>query len=189
MIDNATNDTTVKDASISIMSDSGKLGYALDVSFSDRKFENGTATNYGSYTQGNGVVYMLAFDQDAGKLWYGVGGTWLASGAPATGTNPSSSSISTSTAYCAAVSDNTISGTFTVNFGQRPFAHTAPSGFKALCTANLPTPTIGATSTTQAGNYFNVVLWTGNDEYSTIPCSNNGTIGLFGPNVDIIAII
>jgi hypothetical protein len=50
----------------------------------------------------------------------------------------------------------------TANFGQRPFAYTAPSGFKALCTTNLPTPTIGATSTTQANDYMNVVLWTGN---------------------------
>jgi hypothetical protein len=48
-----------------------------------------------------------------------------------------------------------------VNFGQRPFAYTAPSGYKALCTQNLPTPTIGATSTTQAGKYFNPVLYTG----------------------------
>ena len=48
-----------------------------------------------------------------------------------------------------------------VNFGQRPFAYTAPSGFKALCTTNLPTPAIGATSTTRAGKYFNTVLYTG----------------------------
>jgi len=150
------------------MSDSGKLGYALDVSFSDRKFENGTATSYGTYTQANGAVYMLAFDQDAGKLWYGINGTWLASGDPAAGTNASSSSISTSTAYCAAVSDNTVSGTFTVNFGQRAFAYTAPSGFKALCTTNLPTPTIGATSTTQANDYFNAVTYTGNGSTQSI---------------------
>jgi hypothetical protein len=57
-----------------------------------------------------------------------------------------------------------------MNFGQRPFAHTAPSGFKALCTQNLPTPTIGATSTTQAGKYFNAVLYTGNDTNRTIDC-------------------
>ena len=150
------------------MSDSGKLGYALDVSFSDRKFENGTATSYGTYTQANGAVYMLAFDQTAGKLWYGINGTWLASGNPAAGTNASSSSISTSTAYCAAVSDNTVSGTFTVNFGQRAFAYTAPSGFKALVTTNLPTPTIGATSTTQAGKYFNPVLYTGTGSTRTV---------------------
>ncbi len=52
-------------------------------------------------------------------------------------------------------------GVMDCNFGQRPFAYTAPSGFKALCTQNLPTPTIGATSTTQANDYFNPVLYTG----------------------------
>jgi hypothetical protein len=35
-----------------------------------------------------------------------------------------------------------------------------------LCTTNLPTPTIGATSTTQANDYFNAVLWTGDTSLS-----------------------
>jgi hypothetical protein len=48
------------------------------------------------------------------------------------------------------------------NFGQRPFAYTAPSGFKALCTQNLPTPTIGATTATQASKYFAPTIYTGN---------------------------
>jgi len=30
----------------------------------------------------------------------------------------------------------------TINFGQRPFAYTPPTGFKTLCTQNLPTPAI-----------------------------------------------
>jgi hypothetical protein len=145
------------------MSDSGKLGYALDVSFSDRKFENGTATSYGTYTQANGAVYMLAFDQAAGKLWYGINGTWLASGDPAAGTNASSSSISTSTVYCAAVSDNTVSGTFTANFGQRPFAYTPPSGFLSLCTTNLPASTV-----LKGSDYMNAVLYTGNGSSQSI---------------------
>ena len=38
-----------------------------------------------------------------------------------------------------------------VNFGQRPFAYTAPSGFKALCTTNLPTGSI-TTSCSFTGN-------------------------------------
>ena len=58
--------------------------------------------------------------------------------------------------------------TSTANFGQRPFAYTAPSGFKALCTTNLPTPTIGATSSTRAGKYFNTVLYTGNNSTQSI---------------------
>jgi hypothetical protein len=37
--------------------------------------------------------------------------------------------------------------TVVANFGQRAFAYTAPSGFKALCTTNLPEPTIADGST------------------------------------------
>jgi hypothetical protein len=58
------------------------------------------------------------------------------------------------------------------NFGQRPFAYTAPSGFKALCTQNLPTPTIGATSATLANKYFDINLWTGNGTSQTL--TNSG---------------
>lgn len=43
------------------------------------------------------------------------------------------------------------------NFGQRAFAYTAPSGFKALCTANLPAPLI-----TKPSTVMDVLLWTGN---------------------------
>jgi hypothetical protein len=42
------------------------------------------------------------------------------------------------------------------NFGQRPFAYPAPSGYKALCTQNLPEPTIA-----DGSDYFDTKLWTG----------------------------
>ncbi len=46
--------------------------------------------------------------------------------------------------------------TFVVNFGQRPFAYTPPTGFKALNTQNLPDVTI------KKGNqYFDVNTWSG----------------------------
>jgi hypothetical protein len=45
----------------------------------------------------------------------------------------------------------------TINFGQRPFAYTAPSGFKALCTANLPAPVV-----TKPSTVMDVALYTGN---------------------------
>jgi hypothetical protein len=48
-----------------------------------------------------------------------------------------------------------------INFGQRPFAYTPPTGFVALNTFNLPTPTIGATASTQANKYFDAKLYTG----------------------------
>jgi hypothetical protein len=55
------------------------------------------------------------------------------------------------------------SASFEINFGQRPFAYTAPSGFKALCTTNLSTPTIKKPS-----SYMDVVTYTGNGGTQTI---------------------
>jgi hypothetical protein len=46
---------------------------------------------------------------------------------------------------------------YTGNFGQRPFAYAAPSGFKALCDTNLPAPTIA-----KGSSVFDTLLWTGN---------------------------
>jgi len=44
-----------------------------------------------------------------------------------------------------------------VNFGARSFTFSAPTGFKSLNTANLPTPTIA-----DGSKYFDTKLWTGN---------------------------
>jgi hypothetical protein len=62
-------------------------------------------------------------------------------------------------------SDDNGSGTATHiwNFGQRPFAYTAPSGFKALNTANLPAPVV-----TKPSDLFDVKLWSGNGSSQTI---------------------
>jgi hypothetical protein len=43
------------------------------------------------------------------------------------------------------------------NFGQRAFHTAAPAGYKALCTANLPEPTIA-----DGSQYFDTKLWSGN---------------------------
>ncbi len=53
-----------------------------------------------------------------------------------------------------------------VNFGQRPFTYTAPSGFKALCTANLPAPVV-----TKPSTVFDTYLWSGNGGTQTISTS------------------
>ena len=41
------------------------------------------------------------------------------------------------------------------------FYYAPPSGFLALCTANLPEPTIGANSLTQADDHFSAYIYTG----------------------------
>ena len=59
-------------------------------------------------------------------------------------------------------------GNGAMNFGQRPFAYTPPTGFVALNTFNLPTPTIGASASTLANNNFNAVLYAGNSATQAI---------------------
>ena len=71
------------------------------------------------------------------------------------------SSLSGSLFFCCHATSGAI--TWEANFGQRPFAYTAPSGFKALCTTNLPEPTIA-----DGGLYMNPVLYTGNGSTQSI---------------------
>lgn len=100
-------------------------------------------------------VFQIAFDADAGKLWFGKNGTWLNSGDPATGANAIYSSLAAGTYFIGGWAYNTADKTV-MNFGQRAFAYTPPTGFKALNTANLPTPSIKKSST-----FFDATLRTG----------------------------
>jgi hypothetical protein len=132
---------------------------------------NGVIATYS--TIANGDIVMLAYDADNGKFYMGKNGTWFNSANPASGTNAIVSSGLTGSTIFATVSDFSGSGAY-MNFGQRAFAYTAPSGFKALCTQNLPTPAIGATSTTQANKYMDVTLYTGNGAVRSI--TNSGSM-------------
>jgi hypothetical protein len=109
---------------------------------------------YGASFTNNDVI-GVAFDADNGTLTFYKNG--ISQGQAFSGL--------TSGPYFPAVSDvggmNTT--TLAINFGQRPFAYTAPSGFKALCTTNLPTPTIVNPSTA-----MDVKLYTGNGSTQTI---------------------
>jgi hypothetical protein len=148
---------------------------------------NGSSGNNNSYPAygsafGTGDTIGIAVDRDTNKLYFSKNGVWQNSGDPAAGTGSLNISGISGIPAMIAVCDNDNAGscTFEVNFGQRPFAYTAPSGFKALCTQNLPTPTIGATSTTQAGKYFDVVLRNGGGSsggtYNTTVNMSNGAL-------------
>jgi hypothetical protein len=112
-------------------------------------------------TYDNGDVIGVALDMDNGKLYFSKNGTFVNSSNPATQTNPQVTGL-VGYAWAPAVSYYTGYGG-TVNFGQRPFAYTAPSGFKALCTTNLPEPTIADGSTA-----MDVALYTGNGSTQAI---------------------
>jgi hypothetical protein len=58
------------------------------------------------------------------------------------------------------------------------FYYAPPSGYLALCTANLPEPTISPNADTQAENYFGVLTWSGDDNASrTIASGDTGVTG------------
>jgi len=124
------------------------------------KFNTGSSA-YGA-TFGNGDIVGIAFDADSGSITFYKNNTSQGvafSSIPAGTYLPWVNSGGGGAAY---------STSWDVNFGQRPFAYTAPSGYKALCSQNLPTPAIGATSTTQASKYFNTVLYTGNGSTQSV---------------------
>ena len=120
-----------------------------------QKLNNGSGSSYGnSYTSGD--VIGVAFDADAGSLYFYKNGTVQNSGTAAfTGL--------TSGPYFPAFSIRDTGHTSSINAGQRAFAYSAPSGYKALCTANLDDPTIADGSTA-----MDVVTYTGNGSTQTI---------------------
>jgi hypothetical protein len=121
---------------------------------------NGSQTSYGASYTTNDVI-GVAVDCDAGTITFYKN-------------NASQGAITTTVRNQFVFLQTGGSWTWVMNFGQRAFAYTAPSGFKALCTQNLPTPTIGATSTTQANKYMDVTLYTGNATARSI--TNGGSM-------------
>jgi hypothetical protein len=94
------------------------------------KYVNGTGSAYGAtYTTGD--VIGITFNSSTGTL------TAYKNNA-SQGTIVSGLSV---TSYFAAVSSYD-SSAWAINFGQRPFSYTPPTGFVALNTYNLPAPTI-----------------------------------------------
>lgn len=117
------------------------------------KQNNNTTTTIFTGTILSGDIFSVALDMDNGRIWFGRNGTWL-EGSPSAGTGASFTNLS-GTVEAFAGGDGAVSGS--INFGQRPFAYTAPSGFKALCTTNLPAPLV-----TKPSTVMDVSLWTGN---------------------------
>jgi hypothetical protein len=121
------------------------------------KWNSGGSAVY-TTSWGNGDIIGLAFDADAGSLTLYKNGVSLGvafSGIPAD-------------TYFPAAAAYTSSSVSNLNFGQRPFAYTAPSGYKALCTANLPAPVV-----TKPSTVMDVVLYTGTGSTLT-PTSSLG---------------
>jgi hypothetical protein len=112
------------------------------------KYTGGSATAYGA-TFASGDVIGVAFDADAGTLTFYKNNV-------SQGT--AFSSIPSGDWFPAIGDGSTVitGSTVNINFGQRPFAYTPPTGFRALNTQNLPTPTI-----LKGNQYMDATLYTG----------------------------
>jgi len=119
------------------------------------------------YVDGNGLVSLsapstgqyqqLAVNTTNGKVWYGINNTWLNSGDPVAGTGE----VGTFDAANLAAGlffyiGGRLGANATVNFGQKAFNYTPPTGFKAIATQEFPAPTIA-----DGSDYFQSVLYTG----------------------------
>lgn len=137
-------------------------GYASSANYSTYVDTAGTDT--GIARDASPVTLGVAYDADNGKIWFRHAGSWI-SGDPAAGTSPSYSGIDASRKFRPAIFGSGGSGatSWTVNFGQRPFAYTPPTGFKALCTQNLPEPSI-----IRPEKNFDVKTWSGNSNTQNI---------------------
>ena len=77
----------------------------------------------------NGDKIGIAYDADTGAFWAAKNNTWISSGNPSTGANPLFSGYTAGKLVYFGLS-NTVNGTkHSVNFGQRSFAYTPPTGF------------------------------------------------------------
>jgi hypothetical protein len=150
-----------------IQRSSGSLGsYSGGVAIPDgygylgfgTKMDGSSGSSYGDSFTTNDVI-GVAYDLDAGKVWFSKNGTWQNSGDPAAGTGEAFSSI-TAGGYAPFAANETTSNndhTGILNFGQRAFAYTPPTDFLPLNTSNLSAPTVK-----DGSDYFNTVLYTGN---------------------------
>ena len=143
---------------LSVPSGTNVGGDGSVIIYNDTKYVNGTLTNSFQGTVSNGDVYMVAVDGSNRKVWIGVNGTWSGSGDPANGTNEAGTvNVSNSLGYdLMPVAQNNSSGQQHLNFGQDStfggglsaggnaddngfgdFKYSVPTGFLALCSANL----------------------------------------------------
>ena len=133
------------DSSLSAVSYPGNRSNGYAYSSNGQKYNNGSGSAYGaSWSTANTIG--IALDLDAGTVTFYKDGV-------SQGT--AFSSLPTDKTWFFAFGSYGNTGGGDVNFGQRPFAYTAPSGFKALVTTNLPEPTV-----VQGDDYFNTVTRT-----------------------------
>ena len=124
------------------------------------RYNNASSTAYGA-TYANGDVIGVAYDADAGTLTFYKNNV---SQGVAYSSIPAGTYFFAASLYWVTPDGVTV---IHANFGQRPFAYTPPTGFRALNTQNLPDSTI------RAGNkFFDATTYAGTS--GVLPVTNSG---------------
>jgi len=125
------------------------------------KLTNDANAGFGVTYLGSGAiigdVVCCAFNRTTGKIWWRVNNNaWggAAGGDPVAGTGEAFSGLNTGTFYPCIDADSR--ATNFINFGQRPFAYTPPTGFNSLNTYNL-----AAASILKGNEYMDATTYTG----------------------------
>jgi hypothetical protein len=137
--------------------------YGVNYASANTYWVNGTndGITHGTITN---QTMKFAVDGATGKVWIGSGSTWFNSGDPANGTNPAFTlSLSSGDLIYPMITSQSSTYTFTINTGQHAFGNAAPSGFKAMCTQNMNTPTIS-----NGANYMAASTYTGTGASLTV---------------------
>ena len=140
----------VIDPSSNIQDDSTERakGMLLFCDDGQTQLDNNSRASAGT-TPASGDIIGVSFDLDGNTAQFYQNGSALGS------IDISSSPLASTTVVPIAVVWQ--SGVnHSLNFGQRAWAYSAPSNHKALCTTNLPTPTIA-----DGSDYFDIALYTG----------------------------
>ena len=120
---------------------------------SGQKTNNDISTSYGSsYTTGD--VVGVALDLGGGTITFYKNGS---------SQGQAFSGLSGTYFFAVGKDSSAATNEIQCNFGQRAFAYTAPSGFKALCDTNLPAPL-----TAKPNTVMDVALYNGNGAANTI---------------------
>lgn len=139
------------------------FGWVLDVQ-AGRNYYNNAFTTLTGGAFATGDTMGIAVDMDSGKIWYAKNGTWLGTSAdPAAGTGAAQTNVSGTVTPIVFEANSGFSATWEATFGQRPFSYTPPTGFVALNTQNMPTPTIS-----NGANYMAATTYTGTGSALTI---------------------
>jgi hypothetical protein len=129
----------------------GQQGFTMNCN-GGTLYNNGAISSYAA-TPNPGDIFGIALDMDAGTLTYYENG--VSQGVAFTGLNTAYSGTFSPSFAAMNFSGSGLAG-LNVNFGQRPFKYTPPTGHLKINTFNLPDSSIVDGSTN-----FNPVLYTG----------------------------